>query len=83
VMHGAWYVSADHARQFGMLGRSWGCPALSAAIAKPVIDKIKGGSFVFSYSAADAGWQKASSSSLRSCPVPGGSSRSTTLKSAI
>ena len=52
VMHGAWYVSADHARQYGMLGRSWGCPALSLQDAKPVIDTIKGGSFVFSYSAA-------------------------------
>ncbi len=83
VMHGAWYVSADHARQYGMLGRSWGCPALSPAEAKPVIDAIKGGSFVFSYSAADAGWQKASSNSLRSCPVPSGSSQSATLKSAI
>jgi hypothetical protein len=52
VMHGAWYVSTDHARQYGMLGRSWGCPALPQADAKPVIDAIKGGSFVFAYSAA-------------------------------
>lgn len=52
VMHGAWYVSSDHARQYGMLGRSWGCPALPQAEAKPVIDTIKGGSFVFAYSAA-------------------------------
>ncbi|MFY9821726.1 MAG: murein L,D-transpeptidase catalytic domain family protein [Thermoanaerobaculia bacterium] len=52
VMHGAWYVSADHARQYGMLGRSWGCPALSQQDAKPVIDVIKGGSFVFAYSGA-------------------------------
>jgi hypothetical protein len=52
VMHGAWYVSADHARQYGMLGRSWGCPALPQAEAKPVIDTIKGGSFVFAYAAA-------------------------------
>jgi hypothetical protein len=52
VMHGAWYVSADHAQQYGMLGRSWGCPALPQADAKPVIDTIKGGSFVFAYSGA-------------------------------
>lgn len=49
VMHGAWYVSEDHARQFGMIGRSWGCPALSQAVAPAVIDAIKGGSFVYSY----------------------------------
>lgn len=54
VMHGAWYVSADHARQYGMLGRSWGCPALPLQDAKPVIDTIKDGSFVFAYSAAAA-----------------------------
>jgi hypothetical protein len=52
VMHGAWYVSTDHARQYGMLGRSWGCPALPLQDAKSVIDTIKGGSFVFAYSAA-------------------------------
>src|SRR4051794_5257148 len=49
VMHGAWYVSEDHARQFGMLGRSWGCPALSQTVAPAVIDTIKGGSFVYAY----------------------------------
>lgn len=49
VMHGAWYVSNDHISQFGRIGRSWGCPALSPEEAKPVIDTIKGGSFIFSY----------------------------------
>jgi hypothetical protein len=52
VMHGAWYVSDDHSRQFGMIGRSWGCPALPLQDAQPVIDAIKGGSFVFSYAAS-------------------------------
>ena len=80
VMHGAWYVSADHARQYGMLGRSWGCPALSVEDAKPVIDRIKGGSFVFSYSGADTAWRKASSSSLRSCAASG--TQTAALKSA-
>ncbi len=49
VMHGAWYVSADHARRQGRLGRSWGCPALSETIAPAVIDTIKGGSFLYAY----------------------------------
>ena len=49
VIHGAWYVSAEHASQYGRLGRSWGCPALPLAIAHQVIDTIKDGSFVFSY----------------------------------
>lgn len=49
VMHGAWYVSEDHARQFGMIGRSWGCPALSQTVAPAVIDAIKGGSFLYAY----------------------------------
>ena len=49
VMHGAWYDSEDHARQFGMIGRSWGCPALPQADAPAVIDAIKGGSFVYAY----------------------------------
>jgi hypothetical protein len=49
VMHGAWYVSAQHARDHGRLGRSWGCPALPLEEARPVIDAVKGGSFVFAY----------------------------------
>jgi hypothetical protein len=54
VMHGAWYVSDDHSRQFGMIGRSWGCPAIPLQDAQPVIDAIKGGSFVYSYAASAA-----------------------------
>jgi len=53
VMHGAWYVSAEHVREHGRLGRSWGCPALAQEEARPVIDTVKGGSFVFAY--ADPG----------------------------
>ncbi|HWM91210.1 MAG TPA: murein L,D-transpeptidase catalytic domain family protein [Thermoanaerobaculia bacterium] len=61
VMHGAWYVSEDHARNQGRLGRSWGCPALSEEMAPRVIDTIKGGSFVYSYG-GDQDWLQAASS---------------------
>lgn len=50
VMHGAWYVSDEHVRKFGRLGRSWGCPALDERVAEDVIDTIKGGSLLFAYS---------------------------------
>lgn len=70
VMHGAWYVSAEHARRQGRLGRSHGCPALSEASARTVIDTIKGGSFVFSYSGKDESWFQKASSSLNACPAP-------------
>ncbi|HEX5761375.1 MAG TPA: murein L,D-transpeptidase catalytic domain family protein, partial [Thermoanaerobaculia bacterium] len=49
VMHGAWYVSPQQARAQGRIGRSWGCPAVPEAVARPMIDTLKGGSFVFSY----------------------------------
>ena len=49
VIHGAPYVSAEFARAQGRLGRSWGCPALREAIARQVIDRVKGGSLVFAY----------------------------------
>ena len=71
VMHGAWYVSPEHARQHGRIGRSWGCPALSEQIAPEVIDTIKGGSFVFSYG-PDSTWMRAASSSQSACAAPGG-----------
>lgn len=49
VMHGAPYVNPDAIRAQGRLGRSWGCPALRPAIAREVIDHVKGGGLVFAY----------------------------------
>ena len=49
VMHGAPYVSAKVAQTQGRVGRSWGCPALREGVARQVIDKLKGGQFVFAY----------------------------------
>jgi hypothetical protein len=49
VMHGAPYVTEDHVRKFGRIGRSWGCPAVRLGVAKQLIDTLKGGQFVFSY----------------------------------
>jgi hypothetical protein len=49
VMHGADYVNPQINRSMGRLGRSWGCPALREAVAKPIIDVMKNGQFVFSY----------------------------------
>lgn len=50
VMHGAPYVSQEHVNETGTIGRSWGCPAVSEKLSKPIIDKIKGGSCLFVYS---------------------------------
>lgn len=49
VMHGAPYVTDEHVRRFGRIGRSWGCPAVRLGVAKQIIDTLKGGQFVFSY----------------------------------
>lgn len=49
VMHGAPYVSEEAIKQQGRLGRSWGCPALRAGIAREVIDTVKGSGLVFAY----------------------------------
>jgi hypothetical protein len=49
VMHGAAYVDPDAAQRKGRLGRSWGCPAVRHAVARPMIDDLKGGQFIFSY----------------------------------
>ena len=49
VMHGAPYVSDEFVKTNGRLGRSWGCPALRAGVARELIDRVKGGSLVFSY----------------------------------
>lgn len=49
VMHGASYVNPDVARQFGRLGRSWGCPAVRPEVAAPMIDMLKEGQFIYAY----------------------------------
>ena len=59
VMHGAPYVSEQFVKATGRLGRSWGCPAIRAAVARQMIDRVKGGGLVFAYYPA-AGWIKTS-----------------------
>lgn len=59
VIHGAAYVNPAFARQQGRIGRSYGCPAVRNAIARPLIDTLKGGQYVFSYY-PDAHWLNSS-----------------------
>ena len=59
VMHGAPYVSEEFAAAQGRIGRSWGCPALREAVARDVIDTIRGGGVIFSYY-PDSNWLESS-----------------------
>jgi hypothetical protein len=49
VMHAANYVSQDLIYRVGRIGRSQGCPAVRPAIARKLIDTIRGGTLVFAY----------------------------------
>lgn len=49
VIHGAPYVDPVAALRQGRLGRSFGCPALRPAIAREVIDSLRGGQLLFAY----------------------------------
>ena len=49
VVHGAKYVDPAVAGASGHVGRSWGCPALRAAVARRVINTVRGGGVIFSY----------------------------------
>lgn len=49
VIHSADYVDESIVKSQGYIGRSLGCPALSAAIYKQVIEKIKNGTCLFVY----------------------------------
>lgn len=60
VIHGASYATADYVKTYKSLGRSWGCPAVSQVIAKPLINTIKEGTLVFSYY-PEKNWLKHSS----------------------
>ena len=73
VMHGAPYVDAAAGARQGRLGRSLGCPALREAVARDVIDTVRGGGVVFSYY-PDAAWLQASRF-LGGCPPDAGNLR--------
>jgi hypothetical protein len=50
VIHGANYVSQKFiSGKNSMIGRSWGCPAVSNKISKKIADLIKGGSCLYIY----------------------------------
>lgn len=49
VVHGARYVEPGYIKSVGHAGRSWGCPAIAASLAKPLINTIKDGSVIFAY----------------------------------
>jgi hypothetical protein len=68
VMHGAPYVSEETAHALGRLGRSWGCPALREAVARHIIDTVRGGGLVFSYY-PDQHWLE-TSRFLNGCSTP-------------
>lgn len=50
VIHGADYVDENFLLEKGMLGRSYGCPAIPTQNHKAIIDAIKEGSCLFIYS---------------------------------
>lgn len=65
VIHGAAYVDAAFAKTQGRIGRSFGCPAVRPAIARPLIDTIRDGSLVVAYY-PDQSWLR-SSAYVRGC----------------
>jgi hypothetical protein len=65
VMHGAPYVDPDQALRQGRLGRSYGCPAVRSAVARPLIDTLKEGQLLFAW---HPDWQQ--ESPLAGCRKP-------------
>jgi len=49
VMHGAAYVNPDAVPELGRLGRSLGCPAVRNEVARPLIDTLKLGQFIYAH----------------------------------
>jgi len=59
VFHGAWYAAGNFAQKYGVLGRSWGCPAVNEEMARPLIDTIKDNTLVVAYY-PDRNWLRSS-----------------------
>lgn len=49
IIHGADYVSAEHIREHGRLGRSWGCPAVAPEVMGRLLTLLPEGSFLYVY----------------------------------
>ncbi|MCH9756245.1 MAG: murein L,D-transpeptidase catalytic domain family protein [Gammaproteobacteria bacterium] len=49
VMHSAWYVNEAFINKYGRPGRSWGCPAISKEMKKPLITAIKDNALLVVY----------------------------------
>jgi hypothetical protein len=49
IIHGANYVDERIANGSGVIGRSWGCPAVSKKLSKEIINLLKGGSLLYIY----------------------------------
>lgn len=64
VMHGASYVDPGVAARVGRLGRSWGCPAVRVDIARPMIDALKEGNFIYSHGPGTASLSQCGAESL-------------------
>ena len=64
VMHGAPYVNPGAAVSMGRLGRSWGCPAVRVEIARPMIDALKDGNFIYSHGPGTAALSRCGDESL-------------------
>jgi len=49
IIHGANYVDERLVNGNGVIGRSWGCPAVSNKLSKEIINLLKGGSLLYIY----------------------------------
>lgn len=47
--HGAWYVNRQTIQEYGQIGRSWGCTAVSQNEISPLVNTIKDNTLVFAY----------------------------------
>ena len=79
VMHGARYVNPMAALAMGRLGRSWGCPAVRTEVAKPMIDTLKQGQFIYAHGPGTA---KLSTCKTENLTLAYGGSPSKSYKSA-